>query len=986
MTQLRILLLFICLLSLSPLLLATESQQFYIELEQLHSEGRLAFEEASDYPLARQKFQKGLELALNNDEWSGIFHTALGIVYQEWGKFQQAQEHFQTALDIDFETANQIGTLDTIKKVIADFNNLGVVYDNLGERQRALIAYQSVLEIRRQLGDQEGESQVLTNLGVFYLNQGNYQSALEYFSTAMTIQTRLATQSFEPDKRKEYQRQIAENFSNLGISYQSLGDDLLALKYLEQALSLQRELQNKSGEGTVLNNLGNVYNLRQDYQSASCHYQAALEIQRDLEKQQDQAITLANLGDISRKQQDYDKALEYFQQAQSIYQQKPNKRGESAVIVNLGEIYYLKSQEQDQQLLKTAYQTFQRGYQSLQEIRGEDRWRAQSGLANIEVLWKQFPDAIQHYQEALDNLEELRTGIKSDNFRQSFMADDEKLQVYDNYMALLSQRVQHHQKQRDSQATTQMQREAFELFERKQGRMFLEEMGKSVAGSLGRYLLPSELWTKEAQLAKSLSQVTQQLTNELAKGEPDIEHLHVLQTQHIELVKQETELQQQIAIDHPNYSALKYPKPVALDTLQQQVLQKNEAILIYHVRKKATDVWLIGPGHFEMFSLPLTANTLKEQVDKFRETGVDSAKTTDSSKLSESLKNAQKKFINASATLYQTLFPPEIRQRLASVSPQILYIVPTEALYQLPFEALVTDHSEDKPHYLIQDHAVSYLSSASLLKTLREARNIRLKTTSQTSRQPVLVFTNPDYPLCPEPKGETTGEIIMPTQLRRQIYLKGMNMPDGQECFGKLAGTEGEDILKVFGVFEPQPSPFLQKDTEASKTNLLKFNDNDAKPGLDDFQYILFSTHAVVPDPVTPLNQPALILSHKRTTDDGFLTMTDVFGLTMNADLVVLSACNTGRGEAVKGEGVRGLTRAFMYAGTSAVVVTLWSVETQSTEQLSIQLFQELKSTKGELLAKSLQNAKIAMLNDPIHFYPYFWAGVVIFGEGQLGN
>jgi len=128
------------------------------------------------------------------------------------------------------------------------------------------------------------------------------------------------------------------------------------------------------------------------------------------------------------------------------------------------------------------------------------------------------------------------------------------------------------------------------------------------------------------------------------------------------------------------------------------------------------------------------------------------------------------------------------------------------------------------------------------------------------------------------------------------------------------------------------------------------------------------------------IKQPALVLSHPE--QNGYLKMADVFGLKMNADLVTLSACNTGRGDAIKGEGVRGLTRAFMYAGTPAVAVTLWSVESLASQQLGIHLFTQLKNKQP--LAKGLQQAKLAMLkNDKSHSrHPYFWAGFVVFGDG----
>jgi len=128
--------------------------------------------------------------------------------------------------------------------------------------------------------------------------------------------------------------------------------------------------------------------------------------------------------------------------------------------------------------------------------------------------------------------------------------------------------------------------------------------------------------------------------------------------------------------------------------------------------------------------------------------------------------------------------------------------------------------------------------------------------------------------------------------------------------------------------------------------------------------------------------QPALVLADPEK--DGYLTMGDVFGLKLNADLVSLSACNTGRGSQVKGEGVIGLTRAFMYAGTLAVAVTLWSVESQSAKELNVGMYRYLSQGHGR--AQALREIKLAMLRGEKgdeYRYPFFWAALVVFGEGD---
>jgi CHAT domain-containing protein len=175
----------------------------------------------------------------------------------------------------------------------------------------------------------------------------------------------------------------------------------------------------------------------------------------------------------------------------------------------------------------------------------------------------------------------------------------------------------------------------------------------------------------------------------------------------------------------------------------------------------------------------------------------------------------------------------------------------------------------------------------------------------------------------------------------------------------------------------------LQLGANASRTMVLRFHEQQR---LDDYRYLVFAAHAVAPDDVDPIRQPALILAHPETDD--YLTMADVFGLQCNADLIALSACNTGRGEQIRGEGIMGLTRAFMYAGTPAVGVTLWSVDSQASSEVNTRFFRHLKT--GKPVADALRQAKLDLLGaaeedeDLEHFrHPFFWAPFVMFGDGR---
>lgn len=291
----------------------------------------------------------------------------------------------------------------------------------------------------------------------------------------------------------------------------------------------------------------------------------------------------------------------------------------------------------------------------------------------------------------------------------------------------------------------------------------------------------------------------------------------------------------------------------------------------------------------------------------------------------------------------------------------------------LPFEALQTT-SGKKPRYLIQDHAVAYLSSASLLKIIRDAQGRK----KHRPEYPLLAYADPVYQRDSQAAAskDSNDAAASVSQLRAQA----LRAAAGGGEFIPLPET-ADEAKRIRAIFKaPDKSQPLQLQTAASRSQVLRMN---ASQQLDVYRYLVFACHGVLPNEVNQINQPALVLSHPdpNTQEDGFLTMTDVFGLQLNTDLISLSACNTGRGEQIKGEGVMGLTRAFMYAGSPAVAVTLWSVETQSAKILNVGMFKHLHA--GKTRAQALRAIKLEMLNSS-HAklnQPLFWAPLVVFGD-----
>ncbi len=564
-------------------------------------------------------------------------------------------------------------------------------------------------------------------------------------------------------------------------------------------------------------------------------------------------------------------------------------------------------------------------------------WRAQRGLAATEAKLNQPELAIAHYEQALDNIEQIRNLLTKEH--KTFMRN--KIVVSDEFIALL-------QSQHSVQPKNGHDRKAFETFERKQGRLFLEEMGQSGARQFAG--LDNAIVEAEQSLALKWQQLTTQ---------------PVTPQERATVEQAEVRLKERIKAEYPKYYALKYPEPVDLATLQNQVLQQGEMMLVYglltasSIENKKTVLWVIGKQQFQMFTLPVDEDTLKQQVKQLRRY------------LSNSEFN-RREFLPASLHMHQTLLPEAVHQMLAGA--EILYIVPTGPLYGLPFGSLVTSYEPRREiHYLIEDYAISYLSSASLLKIIRDAER------KTPPPEPFLAFADPDYPPC-EIDDEKGAETV--AQRRTKSNLKWIN----GGCFNRIAAT-ADEVREIANLFNADHNKALYLGPKASRNTVFALND---KQQLDDYRYVMFSVLAVIPYRVNQIEQPALILSNPLT--EGYLTMADVFALTLNADLVNLSAGNSGCAgdscsENVRGEGIMGLTRAFMYAGTSRVAVTLWSVNLSSAKDLSVGLFTHLKANHHQKMAHALREIKLKMIQGKAssrkYASPYHWAAFVVYGDGQ---
>jgi CHAT domain-containing protein/Tfp pilus assembly protein PilF len=832
-------------------------------------------------------------------------------------------------------------------------SRMGQMNMRLGRYKKAWDCYQKALSAHRENQDQAWEGRTLNGLGELYSRLGQYEKALKYLHKAL-----LALKTVHGTRLAE-----AGTLNNLGVAYQMLGQYDKALEYYEKALPDINDAIAKHGRRNTKQDLAQKHNAF-----------------RETHARLMEGVVLDHIGQVYQDLGQTEKALKYYKSALSAHRRGNHLRwGESRSLTDIGLLYCSLGKED------LAGQALNEAHKIAIEMGDSDvLWRILSGLGQVEATQGKDAAAISYYEHALESIESTRSEFSEEQeIQSSFMKN--KIVVYDKFIDLL-------QTLHKKNPSMGYEQKALEVFERKQGRFFLEQMGKSGVRHFAG--LPEDIATREAELENELAELQRDrsgASEEFAADETRI-------SEKITQVKADQKaLEDKIRGSYPDYYALKYPKPASLSELQRDVLKQGEVMMIYGVADKVTCLWVVGKNDFKLFSIAIGEKELREKVNRFGSSllaVLDAVqKRYDANRLKLVVADSMPGLRDQGYELYSLLVPEAAAGIITKAG--LVYVVPTESLYALPFEALTTKKvtGGKEFHFLVEDHSFSYLSSASLLKLLREAKSRK----QDKPANPLIAFANPVYgEKKPGSKGgvsrsiapdeiETAGDTSSLEDLRG-IAKSNIETAAGASkggSFPELPETEDE-VKKVATILlaSGQSRPLQLRDA-ASKSNVLLLNDEKK---LEGYRFVVFACHGILPGEVDRVKQPALILSDPdpKTGKDGFLTMADVFGLKLNADLVTLSACNTGRGEAQKGEGIKGLTRAFMYAGTSAVSSTLWSVESRSAVVLNTGFYANLKAAKSR--AEALRGIKLRMIRGEegdLYRHPYYWAPVVVFGDGQ---
>ena len=903
------------------------------ETDKGHAAAQLAFNEARKSRAqqtapgrraAIEKFQSALPLfkAAGDTYRHALTLLSIGVTHYQLNEIREALEYFNQTLAIAVSLGNR--RLEGIAE-----SWVGGMLDTLGDVGKAVEHYRRALKLNRENGSQLGEGIALNNIGKIYNDVAEWEKALSFYAQALQVFKAAASKPNE-----------AITLNNIGISYASSGEYQKALDYLQQSLPLYRAAGNKNSESFTLLNIGAVYRRLNQFEKALAHFSQAQAIQKETGNRVQEGDTLDEIGAAYSTQGQYEKALEYHSRAVEIQRATGSVRREAIALTNLGDVY--NSLEQPEKALDrfTAALSIFRNIGDLDYTA-----TALVGAARAEQKRGNLEAADKNIAESLALVETVRARSGSLSLRSSYRARVEK--AYEFYIDLLMQ-------QHAKNPARGFDAAALKASERGRARSLVERLSEAPLNI--RQGIDASLIEKESDLKRVMNAKAQrELQLRARKGSAD--EIAKLQKEISALEDEYQQVQATIRKSSPQYSALTQPQPLGLKEIQQQ-LDPDTLLLEYSLGEARSFLWAVTPNSLKTFELPK-----REQIEKLAREVAESLVARSVVKSLETpeqrrtrIAEADAKFKQVNAELSRMILAPAA----AEFGTKRLVVVLDGALHYVPVAALSL--AANRP--IILDHEIVSLQSASAFAVQRQNLANREPAPKAVAVIADPVFSNNDARVSGGASAAETGA----TRIIEHLPASS----NGQLSIPRLPFTrsEADQILAV----APRASSMKAVDFRASRS--IATSDE-----LSKYRYVHFATHGYLDKERAGLS--AIVLSmvdEKGNPQDGFLRTHDIYNLKLPAELVVLSACETGLGKAITGEGLEGLTRGFMYAGARRVVVSLWNVNDKATAALMQRLYSGmLRSNRTP--AAALRAAQIEMLRTRQWQSPYYWAAFVMQGE-----
>ncbi|MBO1054490.1 MAG: CHAT domain-containing protein [Dolichospermum sp. DET73] len=959
----------------------------------------------SQFTAALQSWQQALiiyrEIKDRNRE-SGILFM-LGISYTQQSNFSTAIDYFQQALSIEQKLPKRVNEYQILRV-------LGDCYQKSGNYLKAIEYYQPALILAKAKKDYKNVKQLLGNLAFNYMSLKNYAAAIDISNQGLALTTNIKDTSGQIDFLKKladayhsqgnYQKEIdylqqilllarekktsekEEIFAlvKLGLAYEGLKNWSLVINYYQQTLVLTRKIKNPNLDILLLSRLGEVYMELKDWKQAIKYYQEYLLLAPEIKDQKTKVSVLGNLGIAYQAQENYAEAIQYYQQALEMARNIKDQDGEATSLLSMGNAFYLLADYQT--ALKSTIESLKIARSIIDR---KTEMSALNTLGNIYYQLNNYDKAIDYYQQKLaiarSQKDSHAEGSVLGNIGLSYTSKGDAAQAI-NY---LEKDLEIQNKFNDPLSQSQTlgylgtayrilgnYGKSIEYYQ--QGLVFARKVKytRGEAITLSNLGLALFKFGKLPEAEKDLYAAIEILESLRAKlGKNDAYKISIFEEQ----ARTYLLLQQVLIAQNKTNEALEISErgrarafvelltsrlsnantsqtsPPAVDKptislLQKIAKQQNATLVQYSIigdefkvdgkRKKEESeiyIWVIKPtGEIAFRKSDLKPlwqkenTTLAELVTTSRKSIGVRGRGTRNIIASEdpNAPKAKPRF----QRLHELLITP-IADLLPKKDTERVVFIPQNQLFLVPFPAL----QDEKGKYLIEKHTILTAPSIQILD-LTHKQKLRQTTKSQ----PSLIVGNPTMPKV----------ILEPGQPAQQ--LKALIW----------AEKEAKDIASLMNIS-------ALTGNKATKTAILE---KMSQAGI-----IHFATHGLLDEYRGIGSAIAFAPSGK---DDGLLTADEILNLKLNADLVVLSACDTGRGR-ITGDGVVGLSRSLISAGTASIIVSLWAVDDDSTSFLMTEFYKnrEQKLDKATALRKAMLTTK-AKYSSPLN-----WAAFTLIGESE---
>lgn len=818
-----------------------------------------------------------------------------------------------------------------------------------------------------------------SNIADVYRRQGEYNKSIDFYSKSLSLSRTVFG---------ENSQQVLDNYYFIGWVQEWLGAIDLSLNYLNKSLEIAQVINPESvAEADIRNYIGLVYLRQGKYNRARDYFAEAIHINKELgySISPDAAIIYNNIAITYRSEKDYERAKEYYERALAIHKElyQGTNLDQALIYNNIGTLLSKQGKQ------KEALESYEIALNIRKDILGSNHPLIAItifSMASCHLLEKNYIEALHYYQKSIiantkdfdspdiyinpslnsyfhgtsllqslsykaksfeglytktengkDLLLALNTYLLSDSLidkmKYAYISETAKLSLAENSLEIYKNCIEN---AIDMSGITEKEKYiniAFHISEKSKSSILNNSILKNKKVNIAG--IPDSLIQYKKYLLKSITDKKSSLIRSQTSKQEDIKvtkgfqnELHTLNIEYDALVKN-------IQNHYPNYYQLKYSTQTAsIEDVQTHILKEDQVLVEY----------FLGRGSLHIFAITKTGYEAKKvKIDSsFHAYFAQLRNSLIASELAERPADGFDQYISSAYYMYEKLLAP-IEDLIKGKE---LIIIPDDKLALIPFGTLLTKEPLNGKNdyktlpYLLRSYNISYANSATTL--LNNTKDVD----SFQKDIEILAFA-PSY--------ESKLEIFTESDTVRN-------------SLGPLGWTEQEvnNLNSYFG----SDNYLGEQATEKA-----------FKSRMENYNIIHIASHSLVDDENPMYSKIAFTLDEKDSLNDGYLHTFELYNTHLNAEMAVLSACNTGYGKIQKGEGIMSLGYAFAYAGVPSIVMSHWQVNDRSTYLLMDNFYKYLAEGMDKSVA--LRKAKLDLLNNEEVAYanPYYWGAFVAYGD-----